>query len=172
MADIIDLYISKISIIKDIDINIDIDILLNKTLTIYYDENLADIYPHKKKSLCIAYFFKYIDNVIDNKILQKHTTCFCFRKNKHTKIDTKIDTKISKYFYNHKIPVFVDELLQLYRNKDKLNIDEIKQNNRHDDLFLLLNYENTDIFSDKIMIMTQKNKIVIIKNILLDIIII
>lgn len=154
-----DFYLTNLKKLEEYDINS----LLNKSLTLYYDENLADIIPYIRKCLCVTIFFKYIDKII----LPKTNSCFCFRKN-----DTNIDNLISDYFYKNKIPKFIDEILYLYRNKDNINIDKIKINNRHNDLSILNKYINNDIYSDKLMNMAIEDKINLIKKIISEIIII
>ena len=162
----IDLYLTKLDKIDKIH-NYDIDTLLNKTLTLYYDDNLAEMYPHKKKSMSIALFFKDINKII---IPETNTIscCSCFRK----KNKINLDNVITDYFYKNKIPIIIDELLRLYRNKDNINIDELKKNTRYDDLFLLEKYINNNIYSDKLIHMTIEDKINLIKKIISEIIII
>ena len=72
MVDLINKYLEQIEKMS----NIDIDTLLNKSLSLYYDDNLIDMYHHKKKSLCIALFFKDIDFVLSLKLGKK--TCSIF----------------------------------------------------------------------------------------------
>jgi len=165
MVDLINKYLEQLEKMS----NIDIDTLLNKSLSLYYDDNLIDMYHHKKKSLCIALFFKDIDFVMSLKSLKlgkKTCSIFgCYSKKK----DIDIDELISKYFYNNKIPNFIDEILYLYRKNDDINIDEIKKNNRIEDLFLLKKYINNVDYSDRLLNMTIEDKINLIKKIFLNI---
>jgi len=162
MVDLINKYLEQIEKMS----NIDIDTLLNKSLSLYYDDNLIDMYHHKKKSLCIALFFKDIDFVLSLKLGKKTCSIFdCYSKKK----DIDIDELISKYFYNNKIPNFIDEILYLYRKNDDINIDEIKKNNRIEDLSLLKKYINNVDYSDRLINMTIEDKINLIKKIFLDI---
>jgi len=162
MVDLINKYLEQLEKMS----NIDIDTLLNKSLSLYYDDNLIDMYHHKKKSLCIALFFKDIDFVLSLKLGKKTCSIFgCYSKKK----DIDIDELISKYFYNNKIPNFIDEILYLYRKNDDINIDEIKKNNRIEDLSLLKKYINNVDYSDRLINMTIEDKINLIKKIFLDI---
>lgn len=159
-----DLYLTKLKKLQKIE-EYDINSLLNKSLTLYYDDKLADIIPYIKKCLCIVIFFKYIDKIFY--VNSKTNSWFCIRKN-----ITNTEKLISDYFYKNKIPKFIDEILYLYRNKDNINIDKIKINNRHNDLSILNKYINNDIYSDKIINMTIEDKINLIKKIISEIIII
>lgn len=157
---IIDLYKSSINI----NDYYNIDDILNKSLQIYYDDSLNDLYIHKKKSYVIASFLRDI-----------HIILYNFNNDIDeidNNIDNQIDNSIRIYLNKMRIPIFIIELIELYRHKNLIDIDKLKENIRYDDLLLLLKYDNTINISKNILAMTREDKFDLIQKLINDIVII
>ena len=150
---IIDLYKSSINI----DNNYNIDDILNKSLQIYNDDSLNHLYIHKKKSYVIASFLRDI-----------HIILYNFNNN----IDNQIDNSIRIYLNKMRIPIFIIELLELYRHKNLIDMNKLKENIRYDDLLLLLKYDNIIKCNQNILAMTREDKFDLIQKLMNDIVII
>jgi len=128
----------------------------------------AKIYPYLKKFIHISTDEVYGGN--NNKIVTEEDK---FNPtNPYSGSKAAIENIINSYIYTYKLPIFIDEILQLYRNKNTLEIDEIKKNQRSYDLFLLLKYIGNHNKCDKIKDMSRDDKLNLIKKIIQDIIII
>lgn len=143
-------------------IDYDLEDVMNKALSIYYDRELDDMYIHKKKSIVMAMFFKDIHIILQP---VKKKSLFCCKKEK---ID--IDEKIFEYFYKNKIPIFINELLYIYRNRVIMNIEEISNHLRKNDIIIFLKYEQNNNYIDLINNMNYEQKIDLIKKIIVDVI--
>jgi CTP synthase (UTP-ammonia lyase) len=135
------------------------------------------MYLYKKKSYVIAIFLRDIDKVLQKEQKQKSCLFCCIKENKIIKM-MRVNLLVKTFLYKHKIPNFIDELLQIYRNRNNLTIDQLKKNYRYNDLFMILkyidNYDNYDKNNklennDRLREMTQENKLNIIKKIIKDI---
>jgi hypothetical protein len=150
---------------------IELDELLDNSLNLYFDDTLQDMYPHKKKSYTLAIFLRDIDSILQKQNNKSHIFCCFPKKNKSLSL-LEINLMVHEFIYTYKLPIFIDEILQLYRNKNTLEIDEIKKNQRSYDLFLLLKYIGNHDKCDKIKDMSRDDKLNLIKKIIQDIIII
>lgn len=152
----------------------EIDKLLNSSLNMYFDDELQDMYLYKKKSYVIALFLRDIENILQNKTKSKSKSNLfsfsfsCFRKKNKISI-LQIDLHVHEFICAHRLPIFINELLQLYRNKNNLTIDKIKENYRSEDLFLFQKYINNYNLCDKINQMSRYDKLNVIKKIIKDI---
>lgn len=155
--DIIKLYINY----KKNHIEYDLEDIMNKALSIYYDKELDELYIHKKKSIVIAMFMKDIHILLK---LNSKKSIFCCKK----KIN--IDDKISEYFYKHKIPIFINEILYIYRYRVNMKIEELSNHARKDDLLIFLKYEQNNNYIDLINNMTFEQKVNLMIKIINDII--
>jgi hypothetical protein len=115
-------------------VDYDLEDVMKKALSIYYDKDLDDMYIHKKKCIVIAMFLKDIHILLKP---AKKKSLFCCKKER---ID--IDEKIFYYFYKNKIPIFIKDLLYIYRNRVMINMINIR--------LIIINYQNyTFIFAFK-----------------------
>jgi len=135
-------------------IDYDLEDVMNKALSIYYDKELDELYIHKKKSIVIAMFMKDI-HIILKPVKKKFL--FCCKK------EIDIDKKISEYFYKNKIPIFINELLYIYRYK-------LSNHLRKDDILIFLKYEQNNNYINLINNMNFEQKIDLIKKIINEII--
>jgi hypothetical protein len=160
---IIDLY--KYSINNN---NYNIDDILNKSLQIYYDDSLNDLYLHKKKSYVIASFLRNIDIILydldDNNKKDNDN-------DNDKKDNDKKDNEIRIYLNKMRISIFIIEIIELYRHKNLIDMDKLKENIRYNDLLLLLKYDNVDI-NQNILAMTREEKFNLIQKLINDIVII
>ena len=139
----------------------DLEDIMNKALSLYYDRDLDDMILYIKKSIVIAIFLKDI-HIILKPITKK--SLFCNTKNK-----INIDEMIFEYFYKNKIPIFIKDLLYLYRNRLNMTIEEISNNIRKDELLIFLKYEQNNNYIETINLMNFEQKIDLIKKIITDI---
>jgi hypothetical protein len=160
---IIDLYKDAINI----NDYYNIDYILNKSLQIYYDDSLNDLYIHKKKSYVIASFLRNIDVILYNSDDHKIDEIDNDKKN-----NDKKNNEIRIYLNKMRIPIFIIEIIELYRHIDLINIDKLKENIRYNDLLLLLKYDNTININQNILAMTREDKFDLIQKLINDIVII
>ena len=129
---------------------------------------MNNIYLYKKKSYVITLFIKNIETIILKK--QQYKKCLCFFQKKQYIKSEQIDLIISKFIYKNKLPIFIDEILKIYRYREDLTYDQIIQSQRADDLFLLLKYEQSNIKNcDKLNALSFDDKLNLIKKIICDI---
>lgn len=158
----------KNNLIKLLTTQSDFESRINIALNLYFDIELNDVYHHKKKCMCIALLLKDIECIICKPKIKKNNF-LCFSKQKLKKIsENDKDKIISKYLYDNKFPSYIDELLQLYRKRNIIKIDEMRLHSRCNDLFVLLKYNNI-INNQQLMNMTYDDKINLIRQILSDI---
>lgn len=147
----------------------ELDELLNSSLNMYFDDDLQDMYPHKKKSYIIALFLRDIEIILQNQ--QKKSSLFsCFHKKKKKPISiSQIDLLVHEFIYMHRLPIFIHEILHLYRNRNILTIDKIKESYRSEDLFLFQKYIGNQNICDKVKDLSRDDKLNLIKKIIIDI---
>jgi hypothetical protein len=158
---------------KKDNLEYNLDNLLNKVIYMFYDKSLDNLYGHIKKCLVITLFLKDLDIILQsynknkqNKIKKKF--CCCTGKN-HTKNNISVDLQITKFIKENKLSNFIDDVLKLYRQRNILNIEEIKKNNRSEYLFILIKYDNNNIYTNDIINIYTNDKLKIINNIIKDI---
>jgi hypothetical protein len=144
-----------------------IDIVLN----FYYDNILNDIYPYVKKSMVVTLFFRDIDTIlIKQHYKKKKKICICYSNKKENLTQEQINKYIYDFITNNKLPIFIYDILKLYRMRNIISIQEIKSNPRSPELFILIKYEKHDIIiTEKIKNMSYHEKIDILKKIIKDI---
>jgi hypothetical protein len=71
-----------------------------------------------------------------------------------------------------RIPIFIIELIELYRHKNLIDMDKLKENIRYNDLLLLLKYDNIIKCNQNILAMTREDKFDLIQKLMNDIVII
>jgi hypothetical protein len=102
----------------------------------------------------------------------KKNNCFCFSKKKIKILSEFQKNKvISQFLYDNKFPKYIDDILQLYRNRNTLTTEYIRQHSRSNEMFLIIKYTNKHFTTnnEKVDKMPFNDKIDLIRQILYDI---
>ena len=145
----------------------DLDSLLNKTLYMYYDKSLDNLYKYIKKCLIVVLFLKDLDIILEKKSTKssKSSKNNCFsKKNKKS-----FDLIINEFIKNNKLNNFIGDILKLYYKRNIINIEDIKKNVHSEYLFLIIKYENNNTYTNDIINMDIDDKLKLINNIITDI---